>query len=162
MTMTDQHARETPLVTSAQPEDFFQLLKPRVMSLVVFTAVTGLIVAPGRLDWINAIVAILCIAVGAGAAGALNMAVEGETDALMRRTRGRPVAAGRVRKNDAIAFGMVLSVFSVMLLGMTTNWLAGGLLAMTIVYYAWLYTLVLKRRTPQNIVIGGAAGAFRR
>jgi len=160
MTMTDQHARETPLVTSAQPEDFFQLLKPRVMSLVVFTAVTGLIVAPGRLDWINAIVAILCIAVGAGAAGALNMAVEGETDALMRRTRGRPVAAGRVRKNDAIAFGMVLSVFSVMLLGMTTNWLAGGLLAMTIVYYAWLYTLVLKRRTPQNIVIGGAAGGF--
>ncbi len=160
MTMTDQHARETPLVTSAQPEDFFQLLKPRVMSLVVFTAVTGLIVAPGRLDWINAIVAILCIAVGAGAAGALNMAVEGETDALMRRTRGRPVAAGRVRKNDAIAFGMVLSVFSVMLLGMTTNWLAGGLLALTIVYYAWLYTLVLKRRTPQNIVIGGAAGAF--
>ncbi len=160
MTMTDQHARETPLVTSAQPEDFFQLLKPRVMSLVVFTAVTGLIVAPGRLDWINAIVAILCIAVGAGAAGALNMAVEGETDALMRRTRGRPVAAGRVRKNDAIAFGMVLSVFSVMLLGMTTNWLAGGLLAMTIVYYAWLYTLVLKRRTPQNIVIGGAAGTF--
>ncbi|WP_029673570.1 heme o synthase [Brevundimonas naejangsanensis] len=160
MTMTDHHARETPLVTSAQPEDFFQLLKPRVMSLVVFTAVTGLIVAPGRLDWINAIVAILCIAVGAGAAGALNMAVEGETDALMRRTRGRPVAAGRVRKNDAIAFGMVLSVFSVMLLGMTTNWLAGGLLALTIVYYAWLYTLVLKRRTPQNIVIGGAAGAF--
>ena len=88
------------------------------------------------------------------------MAVEGETDALMRRTRGRPVAAGRVRKNDAIAFGMVLSVFSVMLLGMTTNWLAGGLLALTIVYYAWLYTLVLKRRTPQNIVIGGAAGAL--
>ena len=158
--MTERPARETPLVTTSQPEDFFQLLKPRVMSLVVFTAVTGLIVAPGRLDWVNAIVAILCIAVGAGAAGALNMAVEGETDALMRRTRGRPVAAGRVRKNDAIAFGMVLSVFSVMLLGMTTNWLAGGLLAMTIVYYAWLYTLVLKRRTPQNIVIGGAAGAF--
>lgn len=160
MTMTDHPARETPLVTSAQPEDFFQLLKPRVMSLVVFTAVTGLIVAPGRLDWINAVVAILCIAMGAGAAGALNMAIEGETDALMRRTRGRPVAAGRVRKNDAMAFGMVLSVFSVMLLGMTTNWLAGGLLALTIVYYAWLYTLVLKRRTPQNIVIGGAAGAF--
>lgn len=160
MTMTDNPARETPLVTSAQPEDFFQLLKPRVMSLVVFTAVTGLIVAPGRLDWINAVVAILCIAMGAGAAGALNMAIEGETDALMRRTRGRPVAAGRVRKNDAMAFGMVLSVFSVMLLGMTTNWLAGGLLALTIVYYAWLYTLVLKRRTPQNIVIGGAAGAF--
>ncbi|WP_368925414.1 MULTISPECIES: heme o synthase [Brevundimonas] len=160
MTMTEQPTRETPLVTTAQPEDFFQLLKPRVMSLVVFTAVTGLVVAPGQLSWVNAIIAILCIAVGAGAAGALNMAVEGETDALMRRTRGRPVAAGRVRKNDAIAFGMVLSVFSVMLLGMTTNWLAGGLLALTIVYYAWLYTLVLKRRTPQNIVIGGAAGAL--
>lgn len=157
MTMTD---RQAPLVTTAQPEDFFQLLKPRVMSLVVFTAVTGLVVAPGRLDWINAIVAVLCIAMGAGAAGALNMAIEGQTDALMRRTRGRPVAAGRVRKNDAMAFGMVLSIFSVMLLGMTTNWLAGGMLAMTIVYYAWLYTLVLKRRTPQNIVIGGAAGAF--
>ena len=152
--------RQAPLVTTAQPEDYFQLLKPRVMSLVVFTAVTGLVAAPGRLDWINSVVAVLCIAMGAGAAGALNMAIEGETDALMRRTRGRPVAAGRVRKNDAMAFGAVLSVFSVMLLGMTTNWLAGGLLAMTIVYYAWLYTLVLKRRTPQNIVIGGAAGAF--
>ncbi len=160
MTMTERTARETPLVTTSQPEDFFQLLKPRVMSLVVFTAVTGLVVAPGQLSWVNAIVAVLCIAIGAGAAGALNMAVEGETDALMRRTRGRPVAAGRVRKNDALAFGMVLSVFSVMLLGMTTNWLAGGLLALTIVYYAWLYTLVLKRRTPQNIVIGGAAGAL--
>ncbi len=160
MTMTERPTSETPLVTTAQPEDFFQLLKPRVMSLVVFTAVTGLVVAPGRLSWINAVVAVLCIAVGAGAAGALNMAVEGQTDALMRRTRGRPVAAGRVRKNDALAFGAVLSVFSVMLLGMTTNWLAGGLLALTIVYYAWLYTLVLKRRTPQNIVIGGAAGAF--
>lgn len=158
--MTERPVRETPLVTTSQPEDFFQLLKPRVMSLVVFTAVTGLVVAPGQLSWVNAIVAVLCIAIGAGAAGALNMAVEGETDALMRRTRGRPVAAGRVRKNDALAFGMVLSVFSVMLLGMTTNWLAGGLLALTIVYYAWLYTLVLKRRTPQNIVIGGAAGAL--
>ena len=160
MTMIERPTQETPLVTTAQPEDFFQLLKPRVMSLVVFTAVTGLVVAPGQLSWVNAVIAVLCIAIGAGAAGALNMAVEGETDALMRRTRGRPVAAGRVRKNDAIAFGMVLSIFSVMLLGMTTNWLAGGLLALTIVYYAWLYTLVLKRRTPQNIVIGGAAGAL--
>ena len=158
--MTDRPTRETPLVTTAQPEDFFQLLKPRVMSLVVFTAVTGLVVAPGQPNFLLAAIAVLCIAVGAGAAGALNMALEGETDALMRRTRGRPVAAGRVRKNDAMAFGVVLSVFSVMLLGMTTNWLAGGLLALTIVYYAGFYTLLLKRRTPQNIVIGGAAGAF--
>jgi protoheme IX farnesyltransferase len=157
MTMTD---RQAPLVTTSQPEDFFQLLKPRVMSLVVFTAVTGLVVAPGQPNFLLAAIAVLCIAVGAGAAGALNMALEGETDALMRRTRGRPVAAGRIRKNDAMAFGVVLSIFSVMLLGMTTNWLAGGLLALTIVYYAGFYTLLLKRRTPQNIVIGGAAGAF--
>jgi protoheme IX farnesyltransferase len=150
----------TVTVSTAQPEDFFQLLKPRVMSLVIFTAVTGLVVAGGDLDWLSSAIAILCIAVGAGAAGALNMALEGETDALMRRTRGRPVAAGRVNKNDAMAFGVILSVFSVMLLGMTTNWLAGGLLLMTILYYAVFYTLLLKRRTPQNIVIGGAAGAF--
>jgi len=149
-----------PLVSTAQPEDYFQLLKPRVMSLVVFTAVTGLIAASGQLPLLNAVVAVLCIAVGAGAAGALNMAIEGKTDALMRRTRGRPVAAGRVRQNDAMAFGVILSIFSVMLLGMATNWVAGGLLAMTIVYYAAFYTILLKRRTPQNIVIGGAAGAF--
>ncbi len=158
--MTDRPTREIPLVSTAQPEDYFQLLKPRVMSLVVFTAVTGLVVAPGHPNPLLAAIAVLCIAVGAGAAGALNMALEGETDALMRRTRGRPVAAGRVRKNDAMAFGVILSIFSVMLLGMTTNWLAGGLLALTIVYYAGFYTLLLKRRTPQNIVIGGAAGAF--
>lgn len=151
---------QAPAVTLAQPEDFFQLLKPRVMSLVIFTAVTGLVVAPGSINPFVAAIAILCIAVGAGAAGALNMALEGETDALMRRTRGRPVAAGRVNKNDAMIFGVVLSVFSVMLLGMNTNWLAAGLLGLTIVYYAGFYTVMLKRRTPQNIVIGGAAGAF--
>ena len=147
-------------LSTAQPEDFFQLLKPRVMSVVIFTAVVCLDVAGGDLDWLSSAIAILCIAVGAGAAGALNMALEGETDALMRRTRGRPVAAGRVNKNDAMTFGVILSIFSVMLLGMTTNWLAGGLLLMTILYYAVLYTQLLKRRTPQNIVIGGAAGAF--
>jgi protoheme IX farnesyltransferase len=155
--VTSAHA---PTVASPQPEDFFQLLKPRVMSLVIFTALTGLVVAGGDLDWLSSAIAILCIAVGAGAAGALNMALEGEIDALMRRTRGRPVAAGRVNRNDAMAFGIILSIFSVMLLGMTTNWLAGGLLLMTILYYAVLYTVLLKRRTPQNIVIGGAAGAF--
>ena len=149
-----------PAVSPAQPEDFFQLLKPRVMSLVIFTAVTGLIVAGGDIGWLSAAIAVLCIAVGAGAAGALNMALEGETDALMRRTRGRPVAAGRVSKNDAMAFGAILSVFAVMLLGMTTNWLAGGLLLLTILYYAVIYTMWLKLWTPQNIVIGGAAGAF--
>ena len=160
MTIVTPTDLNTPAISTAQPEDFFQLLKPRVMSLVVFTAATGLVVAPGSINPLVAAIAVLCIAVGAGAAGALNMALEGETDALMRRTRGRPVAAGRVRKNDAMAFGVILSLFSVMLLGMNTNWLAAGLLAMTIVYYAGFYTLLLKRRTPQNIVIGGAAGAF--
>ena len=150
----------TPAVSTAQPEDFFQLLKPRVMSLVIFTAVTGLVVARGDLGWLSAAIAILCIAVGAGAAGALNMALEGETDALMRRTRARPVAAGRITRNDALTYGIVLSFLSVALLGLAANWLAGGLLALTIVYYAGFYTLLLKRRTPQNIVIGGAAGAL--
>ena len=157
--MTDT-PRQPPAISTAQPEDFFQLLKPRVMSVVVFTDIVGLVVAGGPIDLWTGFMAVLCIAVGAGAAGALNMALEGETDALMRRTRGRPVAAGRVKRNDAMTFGVVLSVFSVMLLGMATNWLAGGLLLLTILYYAVFYTLLLKRRTPQNIVIGGAAGAF--
>jgi protoheme IX farnesyltransferase len=157
-TMTDVQTQAA--LSTAQPEDFFQLLKPRVMSLVVFTAGVGLVVAPGGINPLVGAIAVLCIAVGAGAAGALNMALEGETDALMRRTRGRPVAAGRVKKNDAMTFGVILSLFSVMLLGMNANWLAAGLLALTIVYYAGFYTLLLKRRTPQNIVIGGAAGAF--
>jgi len=156
--MIDAPAR--PAVSTAQPEDYVQLLKPRVMSLVIFTAVTGLIVAPGEMNPLSAALSILCIAVGAGAAGALNMALEGETDALMRRTRGRPVAAGRVKKGDAMTYGVVLSAFSVMLLGMAANWFAAGLLGLTIVYYAGFYTLLLKRRTPQNIVIGGAAGAL--
>jgi len=146
------------------PADYFQLLKPRVMSLVVFTALTGLIIAPQispkPMNPLLASVAILCIAIGAGAAGALNMALEGETDALMRRTRLRPVAAGRISKNDAMAFGGVLAVLSVVLMVLAINWLAAGLLALTIVYYVVFYTMILKRRTPQNIVIGGAAGAF--
>ena len=149
-----------PALSTARPEEWFQLLKPRVMSLVVFTALTGLFAAPGDPRLFEGLIAVLCIAVGAGAAGALNMALEGETDALMRRTRGRPVASGKVRSADALTFGIILSLFSVTLLGMNSNWMAAGLLALTIVYYAGLYTLVLKRRTPQNIVIGGAAGAF--
>ncbi len=144
------------------PRDYFDLLKPRVMSLVVFTALTGMIIAPAQhLTPFLAFIAVLCIALGAGAAGALNMAIEGETDALMRRTRLRPVAAGRVSKNDAFAFGGVLAFLSVALMWLSfPDGLAAALLALTIVYYVVLYTLILKRRTPQNIVIGGAAGAF--
>ena len=144
----------------AAPGDYFQLLKPRVMSLVVFTALTGLVVAPQAMNPFLAFVAVLCIALGAGSAGALNMALEGKTDALMRRTRLRPVAAGRITRNDALAFGGVLAVLSVLTMVLAIGWLAGGLLALTIVYYVVFYTMILKRRTPQNIVIGGAAGAF--
>ncbi len=146
--------------TKGTPRDYFDLLKPRVMSLVVFTALTGLIIAPAQINPFLAFVAVLCIALGAGSAGALNMALEGETDALMRRTRLRPVAAGRITKNDALAFGGVLAVLSVVTMVLAVNWLAAGLLALTILYYVVFYTLFLKRRTPQNIVIGGAAGAF--
>jgi protoheme IX farnesyltransferase len=143
------------------PQDYFQLLKPRVMSLVVFTALTGLIIAPTPMNPFLAAVAIFCIAIGAGAAGALNMAIEGETDALMRRTRLRPVAAGRITKADAMAFGGVLAFLAVALMWLAfPDGLAAGLLALTIAYYVVFYTLILKRRTPQNIVIGGAAGAF--
>ena len=145
----------------ALPGDYFQLLKPRVMSLVVFTAATGLIISPVAMNPFLAFVSILCIALGAGSAGALNMALEGKTDALMRRTRLRPVAAGRISQNDAMTFGGVLAVFSVIIMGFALdNWVAAGLLAMTILYYVVFYTMILKRRTPQNIVIGGAAGAF--
>jgi protoheme IX farnesyltransferase len=150
---TDTHA-------PARWQDFLQLLKPRVMSLVVFTGATGLVAADHPLNPILAAVAILCIAVGAGASGALNMWFDADIDAQMRRTRGRPVPAGRVQGSDAAGLGVVLSLFSVMLMGMALNWLAAALLAFTIVFYAVVYTMWLKRWTAQNIVIGGLAGAL--
>jgi protoheme IX farnesyltransferase len=140
--------------------DYVQLLKPRVMSLVVFTAVTGLVCARTPIHPILAAVAVLCIAVGAGASGALNMWYDADIDAKMRRTRGRPVPSGKVQGSDALALGITLSLFSVMLMGMALNWLAAGLLAFTIVFYAVVYTMWLKRWTAQNIVIGGLAGAL--
>lgn len=148
--------------SSAPPrwQDYVQLLKPRVMSLVIFTAITGLVCASSPINPVLGAVAILCIAVGAGASASLNMWYDADIDAIMRRTRGRPVPAGKVQGADALALGIVLSLFSVMLLGMTTNWLAAGLLAFTIFFYAIVYTMWLKRSTPQNIVIGGLAGAL--
>ncbi len=140
--------------------DYVALLKPRVMSLVVFTGLTGLVCADTNMNPLLAAIAVLCIAVGAGASGALNMAFDGDIDARMRRTRGRPVAAGRIRPGDASAFGIVLSAFAVMVMGLAVNLLAAGLLLFTILFYALIYTMGLKRRTPQNIVIGGAAGAL--
>ena len=144
----------------ARWQDFLQLLKPRVMSLVVFTAATGLICADRDVHPFLAAVAVLCIAVGAGASGALNMWYDADIDAKMRRTRGRPVPAGKVQGADAAALGIVLSLFSVMLMGMALNWLAAGLLAFTILFYVVVYTMWLKRSTAQNIVIGGLAGAL--
>jgi protoheme IX farnesyltransferase len=146
--------------TPARWQDFILLLKPRVMSLVVFTALTGLVCAGRPVHPVLAAVAILCIAVGAGASGALNMWYDADIDAQMRRTRGRPVPSGKVQGADALALGVVLSLFSVMLMGMALNWLAAGLLAFTIVFYAVVYTMWLKRWTAQNIVIGGLAGAL--
>jgi len=140
--------------------DYFALLKPRVMSLVVFTAMVGLVVAPVSVHPFVALVAILCIAVGGGASGALNMWWESDIDALMKRTRNRPIPSGRVTRGEALSIGVTLSVFSVVMLGLATNFVAAGLLAFTIFFYAVVYTMGLKRRTPQNIVIGGAAGAF--
>ena len=140
--------------------DFWALLKPRVMSLVIFTALVGMVVAPGHLHPVLALVALLCIAIGAGASGALNMWYDADIDAKMARTATRPVPAGRVDGRTALAFGLALSVGAVLILGLCVNWLAAGLLAFTIFFYGVVYTIWLKRSTPQNIVIGGAAGAL--
>jgi heme o synthase len=141
-------------------EDYLALMKPRVMSLVVFTALVGLLVAPGTVHPVIGFAALLCIAVGAGASGALNMWYDADIDAIMTRTARRPIPAGRVLPGEALAFGLTLAVGSVVVLGLLVNILAAALLAVTIAFYVLIYTMWLKRSTPQNIVIGGAAGAF--
>ena len=148
--------------------DYIELLKPRVMSLVVFTALTGLVcadlagivVAPGHMHPVLAAVAVLCIAVGAGASGAINMWYDRDIDAVMSRTAKRPIPSGRVAADNALAFGVILAAASVVVMGLAVNWAAAALLAITVGFYVFVYTMWLKRRTPQNIVIGGAAGAF--
>jgi len=147
-------------VSEATPGDYLALLKPRVMSLVVFTAFVGMVTAHAPVNPVIAVFSILAIAVGAGASGALNMWYDADIDAVMSRTASRPVPSGRVAAREALAFGLVLSALSVMTLGLVANWLAASLLAFTIFFYAVVYTMWLKRWTPQNIVIGGAAGAF--
>jgi protoheme IX farnesyltransferase len=144
----------------AEVRDYFALLKPRVMSLVVFTALVGMARTPAELHPVLAFAALLCIAVGAGAAGALNMWWDAGIDARMTRTARRPIPAGRIAPGEALSFGLVLSAGSVLLLGLFVGWLAAALLAFTIFFYAVIYTMWLKPRTAQNIVIGGAAGAF--
>ena len=140
--------------------DYFALLKPRVMSLVIFTGLIGLILAPGYIHPLQAFTAILCLSIGAGASGALNMWYDRDIDAVMKRTQKRPIPAGKIPPEEALSFGLVLSVLSVLVMGVGVNWIASGILAFTIFFYAVIYTMILKRSTPQNIVIGGAAGAF--
>jgi protoheme IX farnesyltransferase len=140
--------------------DYVALMKPRVMSLVVFTGLAGMLVAPGHLHWLLASVAVLCIAVAAGASGAINMWYDRDIDAVMERTRGRPLPRGRIAPEEALTFGVVLAAGAVFMMGIAVNWVAAVLLAVTVLFYVFVYTMWLKRRTPQNIVIGGASGAF--
>ena len=149
-----------PSLGSSSVADYVALLKPRVMSLVVFTGFVGLYLAPGSIHPVLGAIAILCIAIGAGASGAINMWYDRDIDAVMSRTQSRPIVRGRIDPEAALAFGTVLSGFSVMVMGLAVNWAAAALLAITIGFYVFIYTLWLKRSTPQNIVIGGAAGAF--
>ena len=144
----------------ADVEDYVALLKPRVMSLVVFTALVGMVSAGGGLHPVLAVISLTAIAVGGGASGALNMWYEADIDRLMMRTRRRPIPSGRIGASDALGYGVLLAAFSIVVLGLAANWLAAGLLAFTIFFYAVIYTMLLKRRTAQNIVIGGAAGAL--
>ncbi|HJQ16378.1 MAG TPA: heme o synthase [Allosphingosinicella sp.] len=155
-TMTISQQADLP----AEWRDFVALTKPRVMALVVFTALCGLLAAPGGIHPVLGFTAILCIALGGGAAGALNQWYEADIDALMKRTAGRPVPAGRMDAQSALHFGVGLGALSVLLMGLALNWLAAAILALSILFYVLVYTVWLKRRTPQNIVIGGAAGAF--
>jgi protoheme IX farnesyltransferase len=148
------------LYQNSEVRDWIALLKPRVMSLVVFSGLIGLLVAPGHLNPVLAFTAVLCIAVAAGACGAINMWYDRDIDAVMRRTRLRPIPAGRIEPGAALGFGITLAVGSVIVMGIAVNHVAAGLLALSIGFYVFVYTMWLKRRTPQNIVIGGAAGAF--
>jgi protoheme IX farnesyltransferase len=160
MTLLDKTVLDDAVLSEATSGDYLELLKPRVMSLVVFTAFVGLVAAPVTLNPFIAVIAILSVAIGAGASGALNMWYDADIDAVMSRTASRPVPTGRILPGQALAFGLVLSALSVLTLGVLVNWVAGGLLAFTIFFYAVVYTMWLKRWTPQNIVIGGAAGSF--
>jgi protoheme IX farnesyltransferase len=161
LSIVDHHSLDlSPHISEASVGDYLALLKPRVMSLVVFTALVGLVMAPGHVHPVLALTSILCIAVGAGASGALNMWYDRDIDAVMSRTQNRPIPRGRVTPSEALTFGMTLSFFAVVTLGILVNWVAAALLAFTIFFYVVIYTMWLKRSTVQNIVIGGAAGAL--
>ena len=153
-------AVKTGVADVSDVRDFWLLLKPNVMSLVVFTAGVGLYLAPGTIHPVIAAISILCITVAAGASAAINNAYDVDIDRVMARTRKRPTASGRISPADALAYGLTLAVFSIMVMGLAVNWMAAAILAATIAFYVLVYTMWLKRRTPQNIVIGGAAGAL--
>ncbi len=153
-------AASYPAFSQATVRDYIELLKPRVMALVVFTAIAGLVVAPGELHPVLAMIAVLSVAMGAGAAGAINMWYERDIDSVMKRTQNRPLPQGRIDPDDALAFGVVLSIASVCIMGLALNWVAASLLAFASLFYIFVYTIWLKGRTSQNIVIGGASGAF--
>lgn len=153
-------AEEPSFVGGSSMRDYVTLMKPGVMLLVVFSGLAGMVMAPGHLHPLLQIITLLCIAIGSGAGGAINMWYDRDIDAHMLRTANRPVPAGRIAADDALAFGLVLAVSSVAMLGLAVNWLAAAYLAGAIAFYVIIYTMILKRRTPQNIVIGGAAGAF--
>jgi heme o synthase len=157
---TAAHHHEKHAHPTASRADYFALLKLRVMSLVILTAFTGILIAPSHVNPVIGFASLLAIAAGAGASGALNMWYDADIDALMRRTCRRPIPAGRMRKEDALGFGAMLAVLSVFTLGVVANWVAAALLCFTIFFYVAVYTMWLKRLTPQNIVIGGAAGAL--
>ena len=150
----------TAMPIPADWQDFLALTKPRVMTLVVFTALATMLAAPGHIHPVLGFTAILCVALGSGASGALNQWYEADLDARMKRTAGRPLPAGRMERGSALHFGVGLGAFSVLLMGLAVNWLAAAILLAAILFYVLIYTVWLKRRTPQNIVIGGAAGAF--
>ena len=160
MSQTTHEAATRDVTTRGVVADWVALLKPRVVSLVVLTGVIGMVLAPGHLNPVLAFATVLSISLGAGAAGAINMWYDRDIDRLMRRTANRPVAAGRIAPDAALQYGVGLSVLSVIMLGLATNIAAGAWLALSIAFYVFVYTMWLKRRTPQNIVIGGAAGAF--
>lgn len=147
-------------VRYATAGDYIELMKPRIMMLVVFTALAGLVAAPGAMNPVMAAVAVLAVALGSGAAGALNMWYDADIDAIMTRTSTRPIPSGAVPRHEALSLGLIMSGVSVLMMWLASNWVAAGLLAVSIAYYGCFYTMLLKRRTPQNIVIGGAAGAF--
>lgn len=160
MNSQSYHVQALEKTTFGSPADYFALLKPRVMVLVVFTGIAGLLVAPGSIHPFLAVVAVFCIAMASGGAAAINMWYEQDIDRLMLRTSQRPLVRGVIAPSDALAFGVVLSIFAVMLMGLATNWVAALLLLLANLFYVFVYTIWLKRRTPQNIVVGGAAGAF--